>query len=136
MVQTTKLPLTADAEAPITFDSITAEKIPQLAVMADEIWHEFFPGVISEAQIDYMVEKFQSPKAIEAQITEQEYEYYFIQYGDFSCGYLGFRPDGERLFLSKLYLKREYRGGASPDMPSGLFGRRRQKRGCPPCILQ
>lgn len=95
---------------PITFEYVKAEKIPQLAAMADEIWHEFFPGVISEAQIDYMVEKFQSQAAIEGQIAEQQYEYYFILCGGVPCGYTGLCPDGERLFLSKLYLKKEYRG--------------------------
>ena len=30
----------------------TDEGLSELAQMADEIWHEFFPGVISEEQIE------------------------------------------------------------------------------------
>lgn len=96
--------------AHVTFDFVKESAIPQLAAMADTIWHEFFPGVISVAQIDYMVEKFQSDRALRGQITEQKYEYYFIECDSSRCGYLGIRPDADRLFLSKLYLKKEYRG--------------------------
>ena len=45
---------------------IKVKYLPELravANLADEIWHECFPGIISEGQIDYMVEKFQSSTA-------------------------------------------------------------------------
>ena len=28
--------------------------LKEVAILAEKIWHEFFPGIISEAQIDYM----------------------------------------------------------------------------------
>lgn len=34
--------------------------LKEVAVLAKKIWHEYFPGIISESQIDYMVEHFQS----------------------------------------------------------------------------
>ena len=94
----------------VLFVPVREDTVPLLAAEADKIWHEFFPGIISEAQIDYMVEKFQSEAAILAQITGQSYEYYFMQLDGKNCGYLGIRPEEKRLFLSKLYLKKEYRG--------------------------
>lgn len=36
------------------------ELILNVATMAEEIWHEYFPALISEEQIDYMLEKFLS----------------------------------------------------------------------------
>lgn len=36
------------------------DDLKEIAILAEKIWHEFFPGIISEAQIDYMVDKFQS----------------------------------------------------------------------------
>ena len=36
------------------------DDLKEVAILAEKIWHEFFPGIISEAQIDYMVEQFQS----------------------------------------------------------------------------
>ena len=38
------------------------------AKLADRIWHEHYADILGSAQIDYMLEKFQSVKAIEAQM--------------------------------------------------------------------
>ena len=40
------------------------EKIDEIAKLADEIWHECYKGIISDAQIDYMVDNFQSKEAM------------------------------------------------------------------------
>lgn len=95
----------------------TDEGLSELAQMADEIWHEFFPGVISEEQIDYMVEKFQSYEAMKAQIAEQGYRYFGVWAGGELCGYFAVckkrcmkLDKGDSLFLSKLYLKKSMRG--------------------------
>ena len=45
----------------LEFEKIETEKqIQDLATLANEIWHEYFICIITEEQIDYMVEKFQS----------------------------------------------------------------------------
>lgn len=80
-----------------------------LSDLASEIWHEYFPGIISDLQVDYMVEKFQSYDSIRKQITEG-YEYFFVKEYGFILGYIGIHCEPEKLYLSKLYLKREYRG--------------------------
>ena len=41
----------------------TDKQIEALAVCAKEIWNEYFISLISQNQIDYMVEKFQSTTA-------------------------------------------------------------------------
>ena len=43
------------------------DDLKEVAILAEKIWHEFFPGIISEAQIDYMVEQFQSFDAMQDQ---------------------------------------------------------------------
>ena len=53
-------------------------QIRELADLASEIWHEYWPCILSEKQIEYMVDKFQSEKAIEKQIKDENYTYYFI----------------------------------------------------------
>lgn len=87
----------------------TDSDIASLAALADEIWHEFFPGIITVGQVDYMVEKFQSAPAMRQQIVD-EYRYYFVRDANGIVGYIGIHPEEERLFLSKLYLKKQYRG--------------------------
>lgn len=88
----------------------TEQDIVALAELADIIWHEFFPCILSAEQIDYMVEKFQSYAVMQEQIQNNGYEYYFICKDGAPVGYTGFVREKEKLFLSKLYLKKECRG--------------------------
>ena len=60
------------------FLEVKKNEIKELADLASEIWHEYWPCILTEAQINYMVEKFQSEKAIIEQILHQNYSYYFI----------------------------------------------------------
>ena len=90
--------------------SVSREEIGELAELANEVWHEFFPCILTLEQIDYMVEKFQSRAAMTKQVDEG-YEYYFItlENGE-RAGYIGIHDEGSKLFLSKLYLKKNHRG--------------------------
>jgi ribosomal protein S18 acetylase RimI-like enzyme len=88
----------------------SSEQIELLARLADEIWHEHFPGIITYEQVDYMVEKFQSAPAITKQIAEGGYTYNLIYSGGVLSGYTGYVKEESKLFLSKLYVKKEMRG--------------------------
>ena len=86
-------------------------ELRRVAELADEIWHECFVDIISEGQIDYMVEKFQSLDAMIRQIEEQSYSYFAVYDGDDLCGYIAVKPEqDDRFFLSKLYLRADKRG--------------------------
>ncbi len=90
---------------------IMNDDIDYLADIADKVWHEYFPVILSDEQIDYMVDKFQSKKAIKEQL-DSGYEYYLMKLADIYVGYVGVHPehDVKRLFLSKLYILKPYRG--------------------------
>lgn len=88
----------------------TDDQLNRIASIADEIWHEFFPCILSDGQIDYMVEKFCSFEAMKNNIAAEDYSYYIIKHGTEDIGYTAIKPDGNRLFLSKLYLKKAERG--------------------------
>ncbi len=93
-------------------DNVTF-KIPKdietLSNLAYEIWNEYWVCLLSKGQIDYMLEKFQSPNSIKEQIENQNYIYYYILFEDKISGYTGMQKTKEYLFLSKLYIKKEYR---------------------------
>ncbi len=101
----------------------TEEEIRKIAGLAEEIWHECFPGIISEEQINYMVEKFQSYSAMTEQILNQGYSYLAVWDNGELCGYICIKPeDDERFFLSKLYLRADKRGrGVSSLMLKRVF---------------
>ncbi len=85
------------------------EKIKELENLAQEIWNEHYIKILSQEQIDYMLENFQSEKALKEQI-QNGYEYYIIYKDREIAGYIGFCPDDGYLFLSKIYLKAKMRG--------------------------
>ncbi|MGC4019020.1 MAG: GNAT family N-acetyltransferase [Muricomes sp.] len=87
----------------------TEEQIQEIAGLAEIIWHEHFTPIIGTDQVNYMLDKFQSVSALKSQL-ENGYEYYQIfESGEF-CGYCGIQPKDGKLFLSKLYIKKEARG--------------------------
>ena len=86
------------------------DDIINLSTFAKQIWRDYFSFIISNEQIEYMTDKFQSPKAITDQISKDNYSYYFIKDDDNICGYMGLKLQSDSVFLSKLYLDKNYRG--------------------------
>lgn len=80
-----------------------------LAELAYEIWPECYAEIISAEQINYMIEKFQSEKAIEQQIKNEGYEYYFVTENNKILGFAGIKPEYGKLLLSKLYIRKPER---------------------------
>ena len=81
----------------------------RIAQMADIIWREHYTPIIGKAQVDYMLEHFQSAQAISRQVSEKM-SYFIIKKEDLPIGYLAIQKRGPELFLSKIYLLSEYRG--------------------------
>ena len=82
----------------IAFEAVrTTDDRQRLAALADEIWHEYWPALIGDAQTDYMVENFQSLEAIERDMREHAYEYWLMRAEDDGriAGYTGGRVEPE-----------------------------------------
>lgn len=92
----------------VSADSADLERI---AALAHDIWHEHYRAIISLAQIDYMLNRFQSAAAMREQI-KAGYAYYLIKVDQTIAGYLSVFIDQaeHRLFLSKFYLLKAMRG--------------------------
>lgn len=88
---------------------IEVKNITTLANLASEIWHEYWVEILTPEQIDYMVENFQSENAISNQIENENYIYFFINVNGDNAGYIGLSKKQDHLFLSKLYIKKEFR---------------------------
>ncbi len=118
----------------IAFDPVrTADDRQRLAALADEIWHEYWPSLIGDAQTDYMVENFQSLEAIERDMREHAYEYWFMRAEDDGriAGYTGGRvePETNRFFISKVYLRAEERGKGFASRAIAFYERLCLERG-------
>lgn len=62
------------------------ESIDIVARLGDEIWREHYVPIIGEAQVNYMLDKFQSPRAIASQIKEGA-SYYLVYMNEKAVGY-------------------------------------------------
>ena len=93
----------------INFKEVKFTNIDELAKLANDIWHEYWTCILSDAQIDYMVDKFQSESAIREQIKNENYTYFYIVFNGEQVGYIGMRRKEDYLFLSKFYIKQHFR---------------------------
>jgi GNAT superfamily N-acetyltransferase len=86
-------------------------EIASIAALASEIWWEHFTPIIGQAQVNYMLEQFQSPPSIRKQI-DSGHLYFLAQQKNRSIGYAGLIPDNEKhtAQLSKFYLLQQMRG--------------------------
>ena len=85
------------------------EEIKPLSILATSILREHYDPILGKEQNDYMLEKFQSEKAIKEQI-EHGYIYYWAKYDGKNVGFIGFYPVDNKLYLSKFYIDKDYRG--------------------------
>ena len=91
----------------------TPEEIAALCAVAERVWHLTYDELLPPGQVEYMVEKFQSPTAVKSQMAEEGYQYYLALEGDAAGGFVGFAPryqGRDEVFLSKVYLTPEFRG--------------------------
>jgi ribosomal protein S18 acetylase RimI-like enzyme len=79
--------------------------------LANKIWNQHYVPIIGQAQVDYMLDKFQSAEAISNQI-ENGYEYFIIFYHKNPTGYLALIPNDKekKLMISKIYIDSDFRG--------------------------
>lgn len=86
-------------------------QIAAVARLAREIWTAHYTPIIGRAQVDYMVQQFQSAPAVAAQI-DGDYEYYLVTSDAQEVGYLAVVRDVDdgTLLLSKIYLLASQRG--------------------------
>ncbi len=80
-----------------------------IADLAKTIWTNHYTPIIGEQQVAYMLDKFQSTKAVKDQI-EKGHRYYLLEHEGISVGYFSFNMDQDFLFLSKLYVLKSVRG--------------------------
>ena len=95
------------------------EKLEQLASF---IWRESYTQLLGENQVEYMLGCFQNAQAFKQQISEN-YVYRIMYDGGEMIGYTASVLEGERIFLSKLYLKNAYHGrGLGKQMIEDVIG--------------
>ena len=122
--------------------------IRNMSALATHIVREHFDPIIGVEQNDYMIERFQTPEAIAAQI-EDRYEYYFVlppaddsqstdqQRPARPVGFLAVQPrESGELYLGKFYLLKQERGKGYARTMTRFVVQRARKLGCDHILLR
>jgi diamine N-acetyltransferase len=107
-----------------------AAPVAEVARMAYEVWNEHYVPLIGQAQVDYMIAKFQTTEAIHSQLASG-YEYFHLQKAAELVGYAAIRHDAAdaRLFISKLYVLSAWRNAGVGRRTLGLLEVMARERG-------
>ena len=91
---------------------IRADEAATVQKLAHEIWPQVYPGIITMAQIDYMLADRYNIGTIEHEIRNRGALYALIETCGEAVGYVSFEEvrEDSSIFLNKLYLKPEHHG--------------------------
>jgi diamine N-acetyltransferase len=96
----------------LSIDLLLTEDANLIEKLAKPIWLEHYQPIIGEAQVKYMLTKFQSEHAIREQIS-QGVRYFQVCFDELLCGYFAVLvKQTSSLFISKFYLSKASRGKA------------------------
>jgi ribosomal protein S18 acetylase RimI-like enzyme len=94
------------------------------ASLAREIWQAHYVPIIGQAQVDYMLERYQTPEAIRAQINGGDVYYLISDAQGQPIGYVCLRVQDKELFLNRIYVhqpsRRKKAGKKTMDFVQGL----------------
>lgn len=92
---------------------IGPNELPVVQRLGHEIWHACYPGIISEAQIRYMLSIWYQPGAMAHEMQSRDVWYALVETaGPKAVGYISFEKQlfEPVLFINKLYLLPEVHG--------------------------
>ncbi len=92
-----------------TFVQATQNDIMTINKLANKIWRKHYTDIIGAETVEYMLELMYSPEAIKRDMLSS-IEYFLIKFNNDEIGYLGIKQEYEKLFLSRIYIKEEFRG--------------------------
>jgi ribosomal protein S18 acetylase RimI-like enzyme len=97
-------------ESPVEFVPVGSPLVDKVAALAAEIWRQHYTPIIGEAQVAYMLDRYQSPTAIARQLAGG-FRYFLIRdRAGHYVGYCAVEIKAGELFLSKLYVDALFRG--------------------------
>ena len=113
-----------------TITLLEKQNIPNIVNIARPIWHKHYDPIIGVQQVNYMLDKFQSERAIKSQLAEG---YLYFQVSNLAevVGYFSIQISDEvDLFISKFYLSEKTRGKGFGKAMLSFIENFAKKNGC------
>jgi RimJ/RimL family protein N-acetyltransferase len=92
------------------------EDIPEISRLADIVWYQHYPGIISMEQIRYMLDIMYSDKSLDEQMTIKGHDFYFIRQNNINIGFIAVSKIENitgGYFIQKFYLDQTLAGKGS-----------------------
>ncbi|MEG0079038.1 MULTISPECIES: GNAT family N-acetyltransferase [Enterococcus] len=87
----------------------TKQEITALYPVIVEIWQEWFTPIIGAEQVNFMLHNYQSKENIAIEIKNGVH-YFALVLVDEIIGYTAYEVRKDVIYISKLYIKKEFRG--------------------------
>ncbi|PBQ31218.1 GNAT family N-acetyltransferase [Sphingobacteriaceae bacterium] len=85
--------------------------IALIAALAELTWNQHYPAIISQQQINYMLEKMYSFESLEEQMTQKGHMFFLIAAANETIGFISVHRENENdWFLNKFYIDQNKAG--------------------------
>lgn len=90
----------------ISFKKATKVDIPQIQELAKKSWNSAYQNILSQDQIDYMLQQMYSEEEISSHLENPNYQYYLVLKDEIGAGFIGFEFHYENATtkLHRIYL--------------------------------
>ncbi len=109
---------------------LTLGELPQVAALAREIWYDCYPGIITQAQIAYMLEMMYAESVMRREATKDGIVYLGLRQQGELIGFAAFGPAPDHeVMLHKLYIDTAHqRRGHGSRLLETVLDTARQRR--------
>jgi ribosomal protein S18 acetylase RimI-like enzyme len=95
----------------IAIHKVGIEAIPQIIKHAKASWKPTYKDILSEAQMDYMLDRFYSPDALVNQIVEKQHRFIIAIDNNLHAGFASYSKENNSVYhLQKIYIKPTQQG--------------------------
>jgi len=100
----------SEVENPVRIEPLVAADVERLVALAREIWYAHYPGIVSEAQIEYMLAQRYDPRLIRAELERSDVWWDKLMIGDEMAGFASCFLGGAagEMKLDKLYVHQRH----------------------------
>jgi diamine N-acetyltransferase len=94
----------------LQFIKCSVNEIPVISNLAIEIWNEYYPAVIGQQQVDYMLDKMYNAASMKEQLINGQL-FYLVSANNKNIAFFSYSIKEDLSgFLHKFYILKSYRG--------------------------
>ena len=110
----------------------SATELTMLAELARHIWQQHYPAIISQAQIDYMLQQRYQTAALQAELDTAQHWLDGLWQGETMLGFANYFRTGQpaEMKLDKLYLHPDWHGRGLGSLLLEYVTARARQQGC------